>query len=539
MNKYTLAGLSVIGGILSGLAWSGWCSGLILLVALVPFFLIENYLFNKPERFTSNAFFILVLPGLVIFSIIALGWMRVASLAGAICVILGLSFLMAFTMWMAHVIRLRAGNIAGIISMVVFWLTYEFLSLNVNIISPWLNLGNGLSKDIMFVQWYEITGTAGGSLWILCSNLLLTVILIRSLSGKRRNIVFILVWLAVIILPLTFSVYRYNTIKPESKNPAEVVIIQPNTDPYTEKFTIPFEEQLKNVISMANTELNGKTAWIITPETTIDDPADLNNLGNDRYVKMIKAMIKQYPGVNVVAGLVTFRLYPASEEAPTVSAKKTDASGQYYDHFNSGVQISNSDSFGVYHKSKLVPGIEMQFSNGPTRYITKILPYLGGTKWGYGIQPDRSVFKHTNSSMTIAPVICYESVFGKFVTGYVKKGAEAIFVITNDGWWKNTNGYKQHLFFSSLRAIETRRPVVRSANTGVSCIIDIRGKRTVESEWWTKAVLKGEIFPETRITPYVRYGDYLLVISVFLSFIILFTVFVAVPAWKKFFHKSK
>ena len=99
------------------------------------------------------------------------------------------------------------------------------------------------------------------------------------------------------------------------------------------------------------------------------------------------------------------------------------------------------------------------------------------------------------------------------MTGYVKNGAEALFIITNDGWWKNTNGYKQHLYYASLRAIETRRPVARAANTGISCIIDIRGKRTAETEWWTPAVIKGEIIPETRITPYVKYGDYLLKIS--------------------------
>ena len=179
MNKYSLIGLSLLGGVLCGLAWTGWCSGLILLVALVPFFIIENYLFKYPKRFTSNAFFILSLPGFVIFSIIALGWMRVASITGAICVIMGLSFLMAFMMWLAHIVRLRAGNIAGIISMITFWLFYEFISLNVSIVSPWINLGNGLAKDILFIQWYDITGTSGGTLWILCSNIILSVFLIN------------------------------------------------------------------------------------------------------------------------------------------------------------------------------------------------------------------------------------------------------------------------------------------------------------------------------------------------------------------------
>jgi apolipoprotein N-acyltransferase len=539
MNKYTLVGLSVMGGILSGLAWTGWCSGLILLIAFVPFFLIENYLFENPKRFTPNAFFIYLLPGFVIFSLIALGWMRVASITGAICVIMGLSFLMAFTTWLAHIVRLRAGNLPGFISMITFWLGYEYISLNINIISPWLNLGNGLSKDILFIQWYDVTGTAGGSLWILLSNLFLAIVLVTSLAKKKKNAVYLIIWLLIIIIPSFASIYRYYTIKLNNQNGSEVIIIQPNTDPYTEKFTIPFEDQLKKVITQANSRITEKTEWVITPETTIDDPANLDDLANDKYVKMIKGMIKQYPRIDVVTGLVTYRLYPAMKEAPTVSARKIDASGLYYDHFNSAVQIDSGKSFGIYHKSKLVPGIEMQFSNGPGRFITRILPYLGGTRWGYGIQEDRVCFEHTSTFMKIAPVICYESVFGKFVTDYVKKGAEAIFIITNDGWWKNTNGYKQHLYYASLRAIETRRPVVRAANTGVSSLIDIRGNRTYETGWWTRAIIKGEIYPETRITTYVKYGDSLLVGSLFISGIIIFIVFIAFPIRKKFNHPGK
>jgi apolipoprotein N-acyltransferase len=537
MNKYTLVGLSVIGGILSGLAWTSWCSGLVLLVAFVPFFLIENYLFENPKRFSPNAFFIYILPGFVIFSIISLGWMRIASITGAICVIMGLSFLMAFTMWLAHIVRLRAGNLAGCVALITFWLGYEYISLNINIISPWLNLGNGLSKDIMFVQWYEITGTGGGSLWILASNLFLTIILVNSLTRKRRNIRFIVMWLLIIIIPSAISSLRYYNIKQNTKDPSEVLIVQPNTDPYTEKFTIPFVDQLKNVITQVNSGITEKTRWVITPETTIDDPANLDDLVHDKYIKMFKEIISHYPDINIITGLVTYRLYPKMEEPPTVSARKIDASGLYYDHFNSAIQIDSTKSFNFYHKSKLVPGIEMQFSNGPGRFITRILPYLGGTKWGYGMQKERACFTHSSTSMKVAPVICYESVFGKFVTDYIKKGAEAIIIITNDGWWKNTIGYKQHLDFASLRAIETRRQIARAANTGVSCFIDIKGKRTSQTNWWTKAVIKGDICAENRITFYVRHGDYLLQAASIVSIIIILVVFVAIPVKKNFIHK--
>jgi apolipoprotein N-acyltransferase len=533
MNKYILVTLSVAGGVLCGLAWSSWCSGLILLIAFVPFLLIETWLFENQGQFSRNAYFIYLLPGLVIFSIMVIGWMRVASLTGAICVILGLSFLMAFTLWLFHLIRLKAGNVPGFISLITLWSSYELISLNLNIVSPWMNLGNGLAKDIMFVQWYELTGTAGGTLWILCSNLFLSLYLVNQLAGNKRAGILMFIWLSIVLIPAGISMTRYYSIKPAETPGQEVLIIQPNTDPYREKFSVPFEVQLQKVISMAKSETTEKTSWIITPETTVDDPVNLDDLNQNKYIRMIKELPANYTGATVVTGMVSYKIYPDQPDAPTKSARKTDSSGSYYDYFNSAFKIDTGNVIEVYHKSKLVPGIEMQFANGPGRLISRILPYLGGTKWGYGTQEERICFTHKILRQKIAPIICYESVFGSFVTGYVKNGAEALFIITNDGWWKNTSGYKQHLYFASLRAIETRRPVARSANTGISCIIDIRGRRTKESDWWSPAIIRGEIIPETRITPYVKYGDWLMKISALTSVILLFAIFIIRPIRKK------
>ena len=528
MNKYTIVGLSITGGFLSGLAWSGWCTGLILLIAFVPFFLIENWLFENSRKFRINSYFIYILPGFVIFSIMAIGWMRVASLTGALCVILGLSLLMSSTLLLAHIVRIKAGNFPGFLSVVTFWLSYELVSLNFSLVSPWLNLGNGLAKDILFIQWYEFTGTGGGSLWILCSNLFLSGFIVNHLAGKKRSRILLIAWIGIVVVPAALSALRYYSITPSGKNTAEVVIVQPNIDPYTEKFVIPFDEQLRRVIAMARSASTNKTAWIMTPETTVDDPADLDYLNENIYVNMIKVFNRHYPGASVVAGLVSFKTYHDQSSAPTKSARRSDSSGSYYDHFNSAFRIDTGRIIEVYHKSKLVPGIEMQFARGPGRLISRILPYLGGTKWGYGSQEERICFTHPALMTRIAPIICYESVFGSFVTGYVKKGAEALFIITNDGWWKGTIGYRQHLNYACLRAIETRRPVARAANTGISCFIDLRGRITSESEWWSPAIVKGNIMPETRITAYVKYGDYLMWFSAAISIILLLYAFILI-----------
>ena len=89
----------------------------------------------------------------------------------------------------------------------------------------------------------------------------------------------------------------------------------------------------------------------------------------------------------------------------------------------------------------------------------------------------------------------------------MKKGAKFLSVITNDAWWGDTPGYRQHFSYSRLRAIETRRYVARCANTGISAIIDPSGNYLSETPWWQEAVIYGHIGLSSEITPFVRYGD--------------------------------
>ncbi len=522
--------LSVIGGILAGLAWTSWFTGLILLIAFVPFIILENYLFENSQRYNSYAFFNYTLPGMIVFTTMTMGWVRAASITAAITVILGLSFLMAFIMWLIHLVRLKAGTIPGIVAFIVFWLSFEFLSLNFILLTPWINLGNGLAKDILFIQWYELTGTSGGTLWILLSNLFLTLFLINRTYRKK---IYLYVWLIVILIPSLFSIVRYYTIQ-ENENPGnEVVVIQPNIDPYTEKFSVPFTEQLNKTLNMADTSISSATTWLLTPETTVDDPVNEDNIHGNQYINELRKFAGQHPELTIVTGLVSYRLYPELEKPPSSTARKIDSSGYYYDHFNSAFMIDSGGVVDIYHKSKLVAGIELQFSAGLGKLINRIVPYLGGTKWGYGRQDERICFKHPVTGQAAAPIICYESVFGNYVADYVRKGAETLFIITNDGWWKNTCGYKQHLAYASMRAIETRRHVARAANTGISCFIDIRGNRKHETEWWTEAVIRDTIKSETNFTPYVRFGDVIMKLSAVISVLLLSYVIIILPIKKK------
>jgi apolipoprotein N-acyltransferase len=521
MNKYTLTTLSVSGGVLSGLAWREWCPGLILLCSFVPFFLIGNYLYKNQERYSPNAVFLYFLPGFVIFALITLGWIRVISLTAAVCMILTAAFLMAFTMWLSHRIRLREGNVQGYLSLIALWLTLEFVCLRIPVLSPWINLGNGLAKDIRFIQWYEVTGTAGGTLWILLSNLFLAELLAHSAVKNSKKRMYLSLWLIIVLVPSVFSVIRYNTIESSPGPGDEAVIVQPNFDPYEEKFMIPFEEQLRKVLDMAKPFISSSTDWLVTPETTVYDPVDETTLNDNNYIRMIRDYISERPHLSVVTGMVTF-----TSSAGSVRPGISSDAREYY---NSSLKIDSGKVPEVYHKSKLVPGFEFIPSSGFFGVLSRLLPELGGMNLGYSTQETRTCFENRDKSRKIAPLICYESAFGEYVTDFIREGAGAIFIITNDGWWKNTIGYQQHLSFSSIRAIETRRPVIRSANTGISCFIDIRGKITNKSEWWVPSVIKGNFVYEDRLTPYVRFGDYLMYMACVISILTLLVVFVFNP----------
>ena len=252
-----------------------------------------------------------------------------------------------------------------------------------------------------------------------------------------------------------------------------------------------------------------------------------------KYVEMIRDFTEKRPNVSVVTGMITY-ISPALEINPGIDKKRDLQSySNLNTYFNSALKIDTGTDIEIYHKSKLVPGFESIPSKGLIRIISRILPQLGGLNRGYATQKERTCFSNSDKSQKIAPVICYESVFGEYVTDYIMKEAGAIFIMTNDGWWKNTNGYRHHLSYASLRAIETRRPVIRAANTGVSCFIDIRGKVIMKTPWWKSATLKCTFNPETRITPYVKHGDFLMVTAIILSVVVLIVVFILMPVQKK------
>lgn len=128
---------------------------------------------------------------------------------------------------------------------------------------------------------------------------------------------------------------------------------------------------------------------------------------------------------------------------------------------------------------------------------------------------DSVPYVHPHYKANIGVAICYESVFGEFISDFVKRGANVLFVITNDGWWGNTAGHRQHFSYASLRAIETRREIARSANTGISCVINKRGDVLKSTNYWEKTAFLTTMSLWNDETIYTKHGDYIGRIAVF------------------------
>ncbi len=150
--------------------------------------------------------------------------------------------------------------------------------------------------------------------------------------------------------------------------------------------------------------------------------------------------------------------------------------GVWVNSYNSALQIIPNQEVEVYHKAKLVPGVEI------FPYIRYLKPILGdamldfgGANSSLGIDKEEKVFSNRFNKAKMAPIICYESIYGEYVTDYVKNGANLLAIMTNDSWWDNTEGHKQLLSYARLRAIETRREIVRAANSGILSHINARG----------------------------------------------------------------
>ena len=224
--------------------------------------------------------------------------------------------------------------------------------------------------------------------------------------------------------------------------------------------------------------------------------------------KLTDSLRSRHPEALLITGAGTIRRYPAG--AQTETARPERFGDGYYDRFNTAVGLDSAGRMQLHHKGRLVIGVE----NTPT-WVFDAMKFLvidlGGTVGQIGKGLHGTAFEH--NGVKTGPAICYEGLYGDFYGGFVRRGAQFMAIISNDGWWGDTPGYKHLFSISRLRAVEHRRAIARSANTGKSGFISARGDVGQTLGWEQRGVITAEVPLNSDLTFYTRYGDCLARIS--------------------------
>lgn len=524
MKASTKIYLSILSGLLLTLAWphTGGLSFLIV-VAFVPLLLVEKAI--SIEQNTRLNLYAYIAFSIWIF--LTCWWLYFASYLGVVMAVVCQGLIVTTVFFAFHLAKKHLGDSRGYLALITFWISWEYFHMHWDLSFPWLTLGHAFSNTTFAIQWYEYTGVFGGTLWILILNII-AYKFVSALWFEKRKLseltMPISLFILLLVVPVVISVIMFLSYK-EVYRPVEVVVLQPNIDPYNEKFDgLSVEEQVKRMIHLAETKITDKTDFIVAPETALPRPLWEDQIIKSEEYNDLFRFIEKHPHSEIVIGISSLEAYISENEKSSTARKGSDGT-YWYDFYNSAMHMNASGLIDIYHKSKLVLGVEKMPYPTLFKPLENLAVDLGGTIGSLGVQEDRSVFTGKNE-IKVAPVICYESVYGEYVGEYVKNGANLIFIITNDGWWDDTPGYKQHLAYARLRAIETRRSIARSANTGISCFINQRGDVSQATHWWKKDVIEGSINANDKLTFYTQNGDYIARVASFLSALLILWTFV-------------
>ncbi len=513
----------LITGVLLALSWPTYGFPALLFIAFVPLLYVVWQL--KAHRFHKSVVFGLSFLAFFIWNIATVGWLIKLPIGYVVwfATIVN-ALLMALIFLLYHVVSRKTNFSLATLFLVCLWLSFEYLHLHWEFSFPWLNLGNGFAAFTSWIQWYEYTGAFGGTLWVWLVNIGIFKAVLLYLEHKDKKILYkaALVNMLIILIPIGISLLILKLYE-EKGTAVEVVILQPNVDPYSEKYDVPNSSIAKSLQRLVDSTATKNTRFIIAPETVFAEKTRLKKFKYGSAKRGVTEMIEYYPQASFLGGVDMWDPF----KDPSKASKQTNLirDGFYVDDYNSAFFVRQDGTHELYHKTKLVVGAEhFPYKNLLKPILGDAMLDLGGTVLQKTTQEDREVF-YTNDDIGVGPIICYESIYGEFVTGYVRNGANFLAIITNDGWWGNTQGHKQHLSFAKLRAIETRRDIARSANTGISAIINQKGELVQQLGYEQGGTLKGNVQLNNQMTFYVRFGNYIPRIAIFLGILVLLYVF--------------
>ena len=376
------------------------------------------------------------------------------------------------------------------------WVTQEWLRGWVFSGWGWNGLGVALHRNWPLIQIAEFTGVAGLSFMVAFANVIAVATVRRLILEARAHAMRphfdLTLTLAAIVGVLTFGLHAVQ-ISPSTK-PLRVAAVQsnvPQNQKFDPQFTRKIFDQFRHLSKIA-LRSNPPPDLLIWPESSMPGP-----------------VLEERETYQFVMNLA------ASAESDLLLGAIDEHQGDVY---NAALLVSDGgEQVQVYRKLHLVPFGEYV----PGRHSVPLLARIVGDQvpGDFAAGKEYTVFNLTNSDVQVAPLICFEDTIGELTRRFVlptemNSGANLLVDITNDGWFLHSAGSHQHLANAIFRCVETRRPMVRAANTGVTCFINEFGRITQvlqddRGSTFTEGVLTGEIKVPTEheLTFYTRHGE--------------------------------
>jgi apolipoprotein N-acyltransferase len=376
------------------------------------------------------------------------------------------------------------------------WTTQEWLRGWVFSGFGWNGLGVALHDNWPLIQIAEFTGVAGLSFMVAFANVILITTVRRLILEARTHTTRphfdLTLTLAAVVGVLTFGL-RASQVSAPTK-PLRVAAVQSNV-PQNQKFDPQFTRKIFDQfrrLSEIVLRSNPPPDLLIWPESSMPGPV-LNEPESHGFVMNLAASAES----DLLLG--------------TIDEENRDV-------YNAALLISDGgERVQLYRKLHLVPFGEYV----PGRHSVPLLARIVGDQVPGDFTAGReyTVFSLTNSDVQVAPLICFEDTIGELTRRFVlptetNPGANLLVDITNDGWFLHSAGSHQHLANAIFRCVETRRPMVRAANTGVTCFVNEFGRvtqvlRDETGSTFTEGVLTGEIKVPTEhdLTFYTRHGE--------------------------------
>jgi apolipoprotein N-acyltransferase len=231
----------------------------------------------------------------------------------------------------------------------------------------------------------------------------------------------------MVIVPLTLSLIMYHNYEEQGKD-QEVIVLQPNIDPYKQKFSGSVMDQLHNMLRLTDSVISKHSDYVVFPETALPlyIEEDSITIENDRHIKILRQFNQEYPDTKFIIGLTSRKFYYNENDATPTAHKYQDF---WFDEFNTAMQIDTSGVQQFYHKSKLVPGVESIPYVDNWKWLNKLIINLGGPRNSLGYDPYPTNFVSPSDSIRVAAIICYESIYGGYIASFVRKGANLLFIV--------------------------------------------------------------------------------------------------------------